>query len=188
MTAIAEPNAASADPLGELIRRGSHREAAARCAEQHGAALGRMCMALLASQAEAEEAVQEALLAAYRGMGAYRGDASARAWLFGIARKVCARRLAVRTRQAKRLRLVHDAGAAAELPDVDAERRERAVRLRGALAQLKPSEREAVLLRYQAGLSYREVAEACGIEEPAARKRASRALANLRKLLPSEVV
>jgi RNA polymerase sigma-70 factor (ECF subfamily) len=39
------------------------------------------------------------------------------------------------------------------------------------------------LLRYEAGLSYREVGEACGVDEAAARKRVSRALARLRELV-----
>jgi RNA polymerase sigma-70 factor (ECF subfamily) len=68
-----------------------------------------------------------------------------------------------------------------------ADRRRRARSLRDALAELKPSEREILLLRYQAELSFREVAEACGLDEPAARKRASRALARLRTLLKHEV-
>ena len=56
-------------------------------------------------------------------------------------------------------------------------------RLRNALAELKPSEREAVVLRYDAGLSFREVAAACGVDEAAARKRVSRALSRLRASL-----
>ncbi|MDH5493490.1 MAG: sigma-70 family RNA polymerase sigma factor, partial [Myxococcales bacterium] len=115
------------------------------------------------------------------------GEGTARAWVFGIARKVCARHLTTRSRRAQRLRLVHDATAEADLPDAQVERGRRARELRGALEELKPSERETVLLRYQAGLSFQEVAQACGIEEAAARKRASRALARLRKILPNEV-
>jgi RNA polymerase sigma-70 factor (ECF subfamily) len=57
-----------------------------------------------------------------------------------------------------------------------------------ALDELKPSERDAVLLRYEAGLSYREISEACGIDEAAARKRTSRALAELRTLVKREVL
>jgi RNA polymerase sigma-70 factor (ECF subfamily) len=43
-----------------------------------------------------------------------------------------------------------------------------------------------VTLRYEAGLSFREVAVACGVDEAAARKRVSRALSRLRERL-SEV-
>ena len=55
-----------------------------------------------------------------------------------------------------------------------------AQRARDALAKLKPSEREAVVLRYEGELSFRELAAACGVDEAAARKRVSRALSRLR--------
>ena len=185
---MAEVSAAadSADPLEKLIREGEHRDATALAARQHGAAMGRLCMALLGNQAEAEEATQEALVAAYRGMAGWRGEGSVKAWLFGIARKVCAKRLSKRVRQEQKLRLVHDAEADAKLPDELVETRRKARRLREALEQLRPSEREAVVLRYGSGLAYRKVGEACGIEEATARKRVSRALAKLRAILTEE--
>lgn len=176
------------DPIAAQIRAGAFREATAACARDHGAVVGRLCMALLGSQAEAEEVTQEALLAAHDAMASYRGEGSPRAWLCGIARRMCARRLATRARQARRLRLVHDAEVDDELPDDAVAQRRRARRVRAALEELKPSEREALLLRYDSGLSFREVAAAIGIEEPSARKRASRGLARLRTLLSDEVL
>ena len=177
------------DSIREKVDAGAYRDAVTLCCREHGAALGRFCMALLGSQAEAEEAAQEALLAAYRAMTSYRGESSVRAWLFGIAKKVCARRLAQRGRRGERLRLVQGSGEErASSPEEALGRRRRAERIREALDTLKPTEREAVLLRYQAGLSHREVAEACGIDEAAARKRSSRALGRLRALLADEVL
>jgi RNA polymerase sigma-70 factor (ECF subfamily) len=64
---------------------------------------------------------------------------------------------------------------------VDARRRAEAAR--ALLAKVRPTEREALLLRYEAGLSYREVGEACGVDEAAARKRVSRGLARLREFV-----
>ena len=175
------------DPIAALIRAGAYREAAARCARDHGASLGRLAMALLGSQAEAEELAQEALLAAHDAMPSYRGEGTVRAWLFGIARRLCARRIETRVRQDRRLRLVHDADRDAGRPDELVEAARRAVLVRDALEKLKPSEREALLLRYEAGLSFKEIGDACGIDEAAARKRASRGLARLRDFLsPSE--
>src|SRR5687768_15546448 len=60
-------------------------EALRRSARDHGPALGRLCMAFTASQAEAEELVQETLLAAFDAFSTYRGEGSLRAWLFAIA-------------------------------------------------------------------------------------------------------
>jgi len=145
-------------------------------------------MAMLGSQGEAEDVAQEVLLVAHKAMPSFRFEGSVRAWLFGIARRVCAKRIAKRVRRNQLLHLVHDANAASEGPHDLAARRERAVKVRGALERLKPTEREALLLRYQAGLGFREVAAACGIEEAAARKRASRGLAAMRKILDPEVM
>lgn len=185
---MAEPLAASEqlDPLTRLIREGAYRDAVALAAREHGAALGRLCMAMLGSQAEAEEAAQEALIAAYDGMASYRGEGSVKAWLLGIARRICARRVETRVRRENKLRLVYDAGAESQLPDEEIDRRRRAERLRAAMEQLRPSEREALLMRYGQGLSFREVGQACGIDEAAARKRASRGLCQLRAVLSGE--
>ena len=54
------------------------------------------------------------------------------------------------------------------------------------LEQVRPSDRDALLLRFGADLSFKEVAAACGIDESAARKRVSRALARLRSVLEDE--
>ena len=179
-TAMESPS----DPVVELLARGDHRAALALCARTHGPALGRVCMALLGTQADADEAVQETLLAAHRGFGGFRGEGSVRAWLFGIARHVCARRLEGRRRDQRLLEVVPPAGDGA---DGFAARR-RARRVRRALEQLRPSERDALVLRYVAELSHREIAIACNIDEAAARKRVSRALEALRSVLPAEEI
>jgi len=185
---MAAPTAsrASEDPVARRIAAGDYHGALAACAHQHGAALGRLCFVWLGSKAEADEASQEALLAAFDAMADYRGDGSVRAWLFGIARRVCARRSAITSRREAILRRVHDPAAAPDAPDAIASERHRAERLRGALDQLRPSDRDALVLRYHAELSFRDVALACGLDEPAARKRVGRALERLRDLLGEE--
>jgi RNA polymerase sigma-70 factor (ECF subfamily) len=168
--------------IERLVAQGQHREALARCARAYSAPLGRLCMALTGSQAEAEELVQETLIAAYDGFPQFRFEGTIRAWLFGIARRICGRHNEMKNRRQARLRLVHDTGRGVDAGELHLER-ERAIRARNALAELKPSEREAVVLRYDAGLSFREVAAACGVDEAAARKRVSRALSRLRETL-----
>lgn len=174
------------DPLSKLIHDGAYREAVSLASRDHGAAIGRLCMAMLGSQAEAEEVTQETLIAAYDAMASYRGEGSVKAWLLGIARRLCARKVATQVRRDKKLRLVYDADAEVQPPDAEVERHQRAGRLREALEQLRPSEREALLLRYGSGLSYREIGEAVGVDEAAARKRASRGLGRLRAVLAGE--
>ena len=175
---------ASTDPVVALIANGAHRDALAACARTHGTVLGRLCMAMLGSQADADEAVQETLLAAHRSMASYRGDGPVKAWLCGIARHVCARRIEGRRRDQ---RLLEAVPAGAEATDAFAQR-QRARALRAALDQLKPSERESLLLRYVADLSHREIAAACNIDEAAARKRVSRALATLRTVISADEI
>jgi RNA polymerase sigma-70 factor (ECF subfamily) len=189
---LALAEAAQADPRGDdaraiegLIAEGDYRGALTRCAHLYAAPLGRLCMAFTGSQAESEELVQETLLAAYDAFPQYRAEGSVRAWLFGIARRICGRHTEIRARRDARLRLVHDTRRGPDAGELALER-ERAERARAALAKLKPSEREAVVLRYEAGLSFRELALACGVDEPAARKRVSRALARLRAELGEE--
>lgn len=171
--------------IERLIGAGDFREALARCARAYATPLGRLCMAFTGSQAESEELVQETLLAAFDGFAQYRAEGSVRAWLFGIARRICGRHTEIKARREARLRLVHDTRPRPDASDLALER-ERAERARAALAKLKPSEREAVVLRFQSGLSFKEVSIACGVDEATARKRVSRALARLRAELGEE--
>jgi RNA polymerase sigma-70 factor (ECF subfamily) len=161
----------------QALRDGDRRRALSLCARHHGPALGRLCMALLGSQAEADDAVQETLLAAHASFDGFRGDGSLRAWLYSIARRRCARAL---ERRGAGERPVPSREAAAFGEEL-LETRRRAERARALLAGIRPTEREALLLRYLGELSFREVGEACGIDEAAARKRVSRALARLRE-------
>ena len=172
------------DPIAVMIASGQHRDAVAACARTHHAVLGRLCMALLGSQADADEAVQETLLRAHRAMPTYRAEGSVKAWLCGIARHVCAHVLETRRRGRELLEVVPEAG---EARDAFATR-QRARALRDALDKLKPSERDVLALRFVADLSHREIAVACGLDEAAARKRISRALERLRSVMPAEEI
>jgi RNA polymerase sigma-70 factor (ECF subfamily) len=152
--------------------------AATLLVEEHARVVGRFCMALLGSQSEAEDALQETLVAALDGLESFRGEGSLRAWLLTIARRCCARRLELRARE-RELRQ----NLAVPEATASAERLSMARRARQLLGEIRPTEREALILRFAAELSFREVGQACGIDEAAARKRVSRGLARLRSLL-----
>jgi RNA polymerase sigma-70 factor (ECF subfamily) len=181
---IVEAGVDAAASIEGALRRQEHGAALTLCARQHGAAIGRLCMALVGSQADAEDLTQETLLAAHDAFDSWRGEGSIRAWLFGIARRKCARHLEGRTAGRARLELLREDAPSPDPADAASER-QLAERARAALAEVKPSEREALILRYAGGLSFREVAAACGIDEAAARKRVSRAHARLREQLDS---
>jgi RNA polymerase sigma-70 factor (ECF subfamily) len=174
------------DPIAAMLQAGQHRDALAACARIHGEVIGRLCMALLGSQADADEATQETLLRAHRSMTGYRGDGSIKAWLCGIARHVCAHALETRRRGRELLEVVPPETMSDDARALFATR-QRARAIRDALAELKPSEREALLLRYVADLSHREIALACNLDEATARKRVSRALAHLRSVMPEGI-
>jgi RNA polymerase sigma-70 factor (ECF subfamily) len=170
--------------IDHALADGNHRRTIELCTRAFGLEIGRFCYALLASQAEAEEAAQEVFLAAFRSLASFRGESAVRGWLFGIAKKTCAKRLEIRQRQVARKTLAGESN-----PDSGTEsklvRAQSHQQLRLALEQLRPTEREALTLRFEADLSLREVATALGLDEDAARKRVSRALDKLRQAMGS---
>ena len=150
---------------------------------QHAAVLGRVCMALLGSQSEAQQALQDTLLAALSEPTGPRGDGATRAWLCGIARRKCAQRLAARTRERE---LRQSTSAAPGAAETSADRPSMPQRARRLLGEIRPSEREALVLRFAAELSFAELGEAAGIDEATACKRVSRGLSRMRALLGEE--
>lgn len=182
-----EPSAAPApdDEIWEALSRGDTQRALLLCVHRHGANVGRLCMAMLGSQVDADAVTQETLLSAHRAFGDPRRAGSLRAWLLGVARDKCLRRLEkTRRRRGALARESRRPGGPAPEQKLGLERR--AERARALLERVKPSDRDALLLRFGADLGFDEVAAACGIDEAAARKRVSRALLRLRSALESE--
>jgi RNA polymerase sigma-70 factor, ECF subfamily len=182
---VPEPVASSAEPHTDadvLAALAAHddRRALALCVEQHAAAILRLCLAMLGSASDADDLAQETLLSAHASWGAFRREGSVRAWLLGIARNKCLQFLekSRRREQPGRQREGDVAAAADEL----LAQRERAERARALLEQIRPSDRDALLLRYVGELGFKDIAAIAGIDEAAARKRVSRALARLRQI------
>src|SRR6476619_8565747 len=69
--------------------------------EQHRAELTAYCYRMLGSPFEAEDAVQETLLRAWRGLDRFEGRAALRSWLYRIATNVCFDILNARERRAR---------------------------------------------------------------------------------------
>jgi RNA polymerase sigma-70 factor (ECF subfamily) len=68
--------------------------------EQHRKTLTGYCYRMLGSPFEAEDAVQETMLRAWRGFEAFEGRAALRSWLYRIATNVCLDNLKGRERRA----------------------------------------------------------------------------------------
>jgi RNA polymerase sigma-70 factor, ECF subfamily len=120
-----------------------------------------LCLHLTGRRADAEDALQEAFLAVYRALPAFRGEARLSTWVWRIALRAALR---VRARRRDHVELDPETpaagGGAAAL-----EARDEARRLQRALASL-PAEPRAVLSLFAVeGLAHREIAEILGVPE-----------------------
>ena len=88
-------------PDAELLSAARSGDSAAfdRLAARYRGELYAHCYRMLASVQDAEDALQEALLAAWRGLGGFAGHGSLRAWLYRITTNVCLRLIARRSRR-----------------------------------------------------------------------------------------
>lgn len=151
------------------------RAAFERLVRRHLDTCWRLARRLGGGAAEADDTVQEAVLAAMRGARSWRGG-SVRAWLLGIVANVARSRV----RRARRGRpLPHEPAAPEPGPD-DAELRAAAL---AALAALPASYRDPVSLRYLDGFEVPEIAAALGLGERTTRTRLSRGIEKLRAAL-----
>jgi RNA polymerase sigma-70 factor, ECF subfamily len=69
--------------------------------EQHRVALTGYCYRMLGSAFEAEDAVQETMVRAWKGYASFEGRSSLRSWLYRIATNVCLSMVGARQRRAR---------------------------------------------------------------------------------------
>ena len=138
--------------------------------------------------AEAEDAVQEAILRAVRYFHTLRRDEEARVWLLSIVRRECygGRRRSVDTvafDDVPELQLVDPTSQ----PDAHADRGLLRDRLARAVAALPDAMRETVILREIQQCSYEEIAAITEVSIGTVMSRLSRARARLAELLKDAV-
>jgi RNA polymerase sigma-70 factor (ECF subfamily) len=163
---------------------------------RHQRSLFNLALRLLGDRADAEDAVQEAFLRAYRALPRFRGDALFRTWLTGIAINVCRTRLAgaeARRRRVTSSLVQRDPATGEEKalpvpdqapnPEAKARAGETRAALERALAALTPEHREVILLREVNGLEYEELAAVLGCALGTVKSRIARARGALRQAL-----
>jgi len=146
--------------------------------EQHRRELTGYCRRVLGSSFEAEDAVQETLVRAWRNLDRFEGRATLRSWLYRIATNVCSDMMRRPQRRARPLDLgllTHDdaplgagraacggGAVAADDPAEVAAAREMIVLALTVLQRLPPRQRAALVLREVLRWRAEEVAELLG--------------------------
>ena len=184
------------------------REAFAVLVERDLPGVTRTCYRVLGNAADAEDAAQEAFVAAFRSLPDWRGDGPFTAWVARIAVRIAIRRAHQRRpvdwidvaalegpdelldgggRRVAR----HFAGAAADAAEANDPGRvalaaEQAATVRDALRGLEEPYRETVALRYFAGLTVPEIAETCDRPQGTVKTHLHRGLLRLRERLDAQ--
>ena len=140
----------------------------------------RMC----GDEESAREVLQETMLAAFRNIPGFRGQAALSTWLYQIARSFC-----IKERRGKRptVPIETDVPDRASSPDAQVHARQIGQALADAIRALPADQREVLVLRDVEGLSAQEAAEVVGIEVGALKSRLHRARMALRTQLAGVV-
>lgn len=163
------------------VRARSDREAFGLLYERHALAVYRYLRAKGASEDRAEDLTAAAFERALRSIGGFRtGHAGFRPWLLAIARNAYVDSYRRTSREAA-LDEAASLPATSASPEAAAEAAEERDLVMGLLARLPEPARDALALRYAAGLSAREIAHVIGKSEDATRKLVSRSLESLRE-------
>lgn len=150
-------------------------------ARRHQAALYRVAVRVVGEPADAEDALQEALLDAWRYLDRFRGDAAFSTWMYRIVTNRC-----VAVLRGRRPQPVPDAGAglaAQDAPSRAAEFDAELAALGRAVQDLPDDLRICWVLRELEGLGYRQIAEITGAGEPTVRGRIHRARVRLAEVM-----
>lgn len=150
----------------------------------------RLCYGLLFNRQDAEDVSQEAFVYAFKNLRRYDASKSAfKTWLYTIAvsrsRNVHRRKRPIVLDIVDMMRLRTPAPAS-EMPEARLTQRRAQEVVADALAALSPRLREAVVLRYGHGLTYREIAEVLDCPQKTAESRVRLAHEKLRSLLNQE--
>ena len=155
-----------------------------------------LVLRMVRDRSAAEDLAQEAFLKAFDRLATYDPERKFSSWLFKIAHNTAIDRL--RRREVHTVSLDEPVGeepdaplravedTAAETPEQAAERAALSRAFTRVVGRLRPEYRQVVLLRYQAGLEYGEIAEETGFPLGTVKTYLHRARKELAELLESE--
>ena len=164
--------------------RGGDRDACGALVEQYRDNGYRLAYRMCGNAYDADEAAQEAFVAAWRALPNFRGDAKFSTWLYRLTTNAAIDVM----RREKRHQTVGD-GEMMELaddadsPQETVERTEQQEAVQKALATLSEEYREVLLLRYMEELDYAEIAEVLQLPSGTVKSRINRAKAALKTAL-----
>lgn len=137
---------------------------------------------MLGNREDAEEALQDAFTRAYRSLGRCEDPDRFAAWLFRILINRCRTAGARRGRRARTF-VVDEAAVLDAAEEHPAERAAWREEIGRALAQLRPDQREAFLMKYVEEMGYDEMSRSTGVGVSALKMRVMRACERLRGML-----
>ena len=143
-------------------------QAAAELVRTHAAYVRRLALSILNDPAEADDAAQEALIAACRSLSGFRAEAQPRTWLTRITINVCRSRLRrrrVRLALQETLQALHLLSGPHPGPEEAAIQNEVDRQVWQAVDALDEKHRLPVILRYVQELSVPEIAGILGLSE-----------------------
>lgn len=139
---------------------------------------------------DAAEAAQEAFLAAWQGLGAFREEASFSTWLYRLASNACVDLLRREGRHRSSAgpslddeALSLEPADSAPTPQEAVERAELRERIEEGLRALSPEYRQVLILREMHQLSYEEIGQALSLDLGTVKSRISRGRKRLQKFL-----
>lgn len=148
-----------------------------------------LCRRMCPNEEDAQEAAQDAFLAAWRSIGSFRGESSFSTWLYRLATNACIDLLRRSRRNGAGGVSLDDEETALELvdpqplPQQELEKHETQRLIQEGLAALPEDYRRILLLREAEGLSFAEIAEVTGLELGTVKSRISRGRILLRNYL-----
>jgi RNA polymerase sigma-70 factor, ECF subfamily len=162
------------DATLDQAQRGD-RAAVEALLHKHRGGIYRYGLTVCPTTEDAEDAVQQTLWQASRGLGAFRRASTLTTWLFTIVRNYCQSVFHRRTRAERHQRLSSADTGATQSPEVDAVLRERRELVAEAFSELEPDARQVLLLRDVAGMTAPEAAAELNISIAALKSRLHRA-------------